>query len=93
MNHISCDKAEIVKEDAFKMFLEGKCPDDYIAHGLSKGEKEGLQKGIQKGRKEGIQEGRKESILNLHKKGYTPKQIADLLDFKLNIVNKIITSS
>ena len=38
----------------------------------------------------GLKTGRQESILNLHKKGYKAPQIADLLDFELDFVEKII---
>ena len=88
---VSIDK--IFKGDFDEMWSEGKSADDYMASGLRKGNQKGLQKGIQEGKKEGIQEARKESILKLHKKGYTPKQITDLLDYKLNMVKKIIASS
>ena len=87
LSHInSMKKANAVVESVETLWKEGKTLKDYIA----RGKKEGRQEGIQEGKHEGRQEGRQESILNLHKKGYKAPQIADLLDFELNFVEKII---
>ena len=99
-------KANAVVESVETLWKEGKTLKDYITQGLKtgrqEGRQEGIQEGIQKGKQEGIQEGkqeglrtgiekgRQESILNLHKKGYKAPQIADLLDFELDFVKKII---
>ena len=92
LSHInSVKKANAVVESVETLWKEGKTLKDYITQGLKTGRQEGIQEGIQKGKqKEGRQEGRQESILNLHKKGYKAPQIADLLDFELAFVEKII---
>ena len=102
----SMKKANAVVESVEILWKEGKTIKDYITQGLKAGRQEGMHEGIQKGRQEGIQEGiqkgRQEgiltgmekgiqtSILNLHKKGYNAAKIADLLDFELAFVEKII---
>ena len=79
LSHInSMKKANAVVESVETLWKEGKTLKDYIARGKKEG------------RQEGIQEGRQEPILNLHKKGYKAPQIADLLDFELAFVEKII---
>ena len=109
MKQITYAQAKIVREDVSKMLREGTSLNDYLARSLKKvkqeSKQEGMQKGLQKGKKEGKKEGKQEgiqegiqvsrnkSILNLHKKGYTSEQIAELLDFELNIVKEIIASS
>ena len=91
LSHInSVKKANAVVESVETLWKEGKTLKDYITQGLKTGRQEGIQEGIQKGKQEGRQEGRQESILNLHKKGYKAPQIADLLDFELAFVEKII---
>ena len=91
LSHInSMKKANAVVESVETLWKEGKTLKDYITQGLKTGRQEGIQEGIQKGKQEGRQEGRQESILNLHKKGYKAPQIADLLDFELAFVEKII---
>ena len=99
LSHInSYKKATAVVESVETLWKEGKTLKDYITQGIKIGIQEGIQKGIQKGIQEGKQEGlltgiekgRQESILNLHKKGYKAPQIADLLDFELAFVEKII---
>ena len=99
LSHInSVKKANAVVESVETLWKEGKTLKDYITQGLITGRQEGIregiqegiQKGIQKGKHEGRQEGRQESILNLHKKGYKAPKIADLLDFELAFVEKII---
>ena len=83
LSHInSYKKATAVVESVETLWKEGKTLKDYIARGK--------KEGIQEGKHEGRQEGRQESILNLHKKGYKAPQIADLLDFELAFVEKII---
>ena len=102
----SMKKANAVVESVETLWKEGKTLKDYITQGLitgrQEGRQEGIQEGIQKGIQKGIQEGkqeglrtgiekgRQESILNLLKKGYKAPQIADLLDFELDFVKKII---
>ena len=71
-------QVEAIDQSVKIMYQEGKTIQDYIAHG------------VKTGKHEGRQEGRQESILNLHKKGYKAPQIADLLDFELAFVEKII---
>ena len=91
-------QVEAIDQSVRIMYQEGKTIQDYIARGvktgrqegIQKGKQEGIQEGIQKGKQEGIQEGMEKSILNLHKKGYKAPQIADLLDFELAFVEKII---
>ena len=79
LSHInSMKKANAVVESVETLWKEGKTLKDYIARGKKEG------------RQEGIQEGMEKSILNLHKKGYKAPQIADLLDFELAFVEKII---
>ena len=103
LSHInSYKKATAVVESVETLWKEGKTLKDYITQGIKIGIQEGIQEGIQKGKQEGIKEGRQEgiltgmekgmktSILNLHKKGYKAPQIADLLDFELAFVEKII---
>ena len=103
LSHInSMKKANAVVESVETLWKEGKTLKDYITQGIKIGIQEGIQEGIQKGKQEGIKEGRQEgiltgmekgmktSILNLHKKGYKAPQIADLLDFELAFVEKII---
>ena len=103
LSHInSMKKANAVVESVETLWKEGKTLKDYITQGIKIGIQEGIQEGIQKGIQKGIQEGkqeglltgiekgRQESILNLHKKGYKAPQIADLLDFELAFVEKII---
>ena len=95
LSHInSMKKANAVVESVETLWKEGKTLKDYITQGLitgrQEGKQEGIQEGIQKGKHEGRQEGRQESILNLHKKGYNATKIADLLDFELAFVEKII---
>ena len=103
LSHInSMKKANAVVESVETLWKEGKTLKDYITQGLitgrqegrqegkQEGIQEGIQKGIQKGKQEGIQEGMEKSILNLHKKGFNTTQIADLLDFELAFVEKII---
>ena len=105
LSHInSMKKANAVVESVETLWKEGKTLKDYITQGLitgrQEGRQEGIQEGIQKGKQEGKQEGlltgiekgRQESILNLHKKGYKAPQIADLLDFELAFVEKIIVN-
>ena len=83
LSHInSVKKANAVVESVETLWKEGKTLKDYITQGLITGRQEGKQ--------EGIQEGMEKSILNLHKKGYKAPQIADLLDFELAFVEKII---
>ena len=83
LSHInSMKKANAVVESVETLWKEGKTIKDYITQGLITGRQEGKH--------EGRQEGRQESILNLHKKGYKAPQIADLLDFELAFVEKII---
>ena len=79
-------QVEAIDQSVRIMYQEGKTIQDYIARGV----KTGRQEGIQKGKQEGIQEGMEKSILNLHKKGYKAPQIADLLDFELAFVKKIL---
>ena len=86
----SLAQVEAIDRSVSIMYQEGKTIQDYIARGVKTGRQEGIQKGIQKGKQEGIQEGMEKSILNLHKKGYKAPQIADLLDFELAFVEKII---
>ena len=102
----SYKKATAVVESVEILWKEGKTIKDYITQGLITGRQEGIHEGIQKGKHEGRQEGIQEgmekgiqkgkqegmekSILNLHKKGYKAPQIADLLDFELAFVKKII---
>ena len=83
LSHInSYKKANAVVESVETLWKEGKTLKDYITQGLKTGRQEGIQEGIQKGMEK--------SILNLHKKGYKAPQIADLLDFELAFVEKII---
>ena len=83
LSHInSVKKANAVVESVETLWKEGKTLKDYIT--------QGIKIGIQEGKHEGIQEGMEKSILNLHKKGYKAPQIADLLDFELAFVEKII---
>ena len=85
LSHInSMKKANAVVESVETLWKEGKTLKDYITQGLKTGRQEGLLTGIEKGRQE--------SILNLHKKGYNAAQIADLLDFELAFVEKIIVN-
>ena len=98
----SLAQVEAIDRSVSIMYQEGTTIEDYIARGvktgIQKGILTGMEKGIQKGKQEGKQEGlltgiekgRQESILNLHKKGYNATQIADLLDFELAFVEKII---
>ena len=87
LSHInSYKKATAVVESVEILWKEGKTIKDYITQGLITGRQEGMEKGIQKGKQEGMEK----SILNLHKKGYKAPQIADLLDFELAFVKKII---
>ena len=74
----SLAQVEAIDRSVSIMYQEGKTIQDYIA------------RGVKTGKHEGRQEGRQESILNLHKKGYNAQQIADLLDFELAFVEKII---
>ena len=87
-------QVEAIDQSVRIMYQEGKTIQDYIARGVKTGRQEGIQKGKQEGIQEGIQKGKQEgmekSILNLHKKGYKAPQIADLLDFELAFVEKII---
>ena len=91
LSHInSVKKANAVVESVETLWKEGKTLKDYISQGIKIGIQEGIHEGIQKGKQEGIQEGMEKSILNLHKKGFNTTQIADLLDFELAFVEKII---
>ena len=83
-------QVEAIDRSVSIMYQEGKTIEDYITQGLKTGRQEGIQKGKQEGLLTGIEKGRQESILNLHKKGYKAPQIADLLDFELAFVEKII---
>ena len=83
-------QVEAIDRSVSIMYQEGKTIQDYITQGLKTGRQEGIQKGKQEGLLTGIEKGRQESILNLHKKGYKAPQIADLLDFELAFVEKII---
>ena len=93
-------QVEAIDQSVRIMYQEGKTIQDYIARGLKEGIQKGIQKGILKGKQEGKQEGlltgiekgRQESILNLYKKGYKASKIADLLDFELAFVEKIISN-
>ena len=94
----SLAQVEAIDRSVSIMYQEGTTIEDYIARGVKKGIQKGRQEGIQKGKQEGIQEGKQKgiqegmekSILNLHKKGYKATQIADLLDFELAFVEKIL---
>ena len=94
----SLAQVEAIDRSVSIMYQEGTTIEDYIARGKKEGiltgMEKGIQKGIQKGRQEGIltgmEKGMQTSILNLHKKGYIAPQIADLLDFELAFVEKII---
>ena len=94
----SLAQVEAIDRSVSIMYQEGKTIEDYIARGKKEGILTGMEKGIQKGRQEGRQEGiltgmekgMQTSIINLHKKGYIAPQIADLLDFELAFVEKII---
>ena len=86
----SLAQVEAIDRSVSIMYQEGKTIEDYITQGLKTGRQEGIQKGKQEGLLTGIEKGRQESILNLHKKGYKAPQIADLLDFELAFVEKII---
>ncbi|MGC8501091.1 MAG: Rpn family recombination-promoting nuclease/putative transposase [Leptospirillia bacterium] len=61
-----------------------------------RGFKEGVQKGIQEGRQKGIQEGRQEelrkNIARLLLKGFSPEEVAGLLDADPNLVLEIAAS-
>jgi len=54
-----------------------------------RGFKEGVQKGIQEGRQKGIQEGVRNSIARLLSKGFSPEEVAGLLDADPNLVLEI----
>ena len=94
----SLAQVEAIDRSVSIMYQEGTTIEDYIARGVKTGIQKGRQEGIQKGKQEGKQEGlltgiekgRQEAILNLHKKGYIAPQIADLLDYELAFVEKII---
>ena len=87
LSHInSMKKANAVVESVETLWKEGKTLKDYITQGI----KIGIQEGKQEGLLTGIEKGRQESILNLHKKGYKAPKIANLLDFELAFVEKII---
>ena len=59
--------------------------------GLQQGLQKGLQQGLQKGKQQGFLEGKKEDVLKLfNKAGFTPKQIADILELDLGFVEKTI---
>ena len=87
-------QVEAIDQSVRIMYQEGKTIQDYIARGVKTGKQEGRQEGRQEGIQEGIQKGKQEgmekSVLNLHKKGYIAPQIADLLDYELAFVEKII---
>ena len=89
-------QVEAIDQSVRIMYQEGKTIQDYIARGLKEGIQKGILKGKQEGKQEGlltgIEKGRQESILNLYKKGYKASKIADLLDFELAFVEKIISN-
>ena len=95
LSHInSYKKANAVVKSVEILWKEGKTLKDYITQGVKIGIQKGIQEGIQKGKLEGIltcmEKVMQTSILNLYKKGYNAPQIADLLDFELAFVEKII---
>ncbi|MFC3799749.1 hypothetical protein [Cohnella sp. GCM10012308] len=53
------------------------------------GYEEGLVEGLEKGKEKGIEAGRAESVRKLLAKGFTPGQIADLLDLPQEEVAKL----
>lgn len=53
------------------------------------GYEEGLEEGLEKGKEKGIEAGRAESVRKLLAKGFTPGQIADLLDLPQEEVAKL----
>ena len=82
----SLAQVEAIDRSVSIMYQEGTTIEDYIARGVKTGKQEGKQEGLLTG----IEKGRQEAILNLHKKGYIAPQIADLLDYELAFVEKII---
>ena len=91
LSHInSYKKAKAVVESVEILWKEGKTIQDYIARGVKTGMQKGILTGMEKGILTGMEKGMQTSILNLYKKGYKAPQIADLLDFELAFVEKII---
>jgi hypothetical protein len=67
--------------------LEGRA--EGLNEGLSRGRSEGLNEGLSRGRSEGLSRGRAESIERLLRKGKTPEEIHELLDYPLEEILRV----
>ena len=84
-------KSMSVKEDIREMFKKEihQAEEESFKRGREEGREEGKKEGIKEGREEGALNDRKETILKLLKKGYSHKDISDMLDIPLDEVKDI----
>jgi flagellar biosynthesis/type III secretory pathway protein FliH len=61
------------------------------AEGLAEGRAEGLAEGTAKGKAEGERQERKQTVLKLSARGFSPEEIAGMLDYELTEIRAFLT--
>ena len=86
-------QAEAINESVRIMCYQNKSINDYISKGLKIGRKVGRKEGRQEGRIEGKVTTFFDNILKMNYKGFSAKDIANILDLDIEPVENIIAEN
>ncbi len=84
-NHTKQAEIQIMLEES-----EQKGREKGLQEGIEKGLQEGIEKGLQEGIEKGLQQKELDIVMNLHRKNFTPEEVAELANVPLQRVRQII---